>query len=108
MIDARKRYKTEQEKTNFNLTSFPGIYRIDPFLNWNYRFRSVTVSVCLNAVCPFLVTPDDRFTEHPANVTAMQGNNASFDCALMSGSSVLWQRSTNTSTTFVTADTHPG
>ena len=54
-----------------------------------------------------LVALEERFMEQPGNVAAVQGNTVSFDCALVSGRNVTWQRTTNT-TTFVTGTTPPG
>ena len=52
---------------------------------------------------------DDRFTEHPANISAVEGNRVSFECNLLSDSdNIFWQRNNSTIIEFLTSSTPPG
>ena len=51
---------------------------------------------------------DEIFSQHPANITAVKGNDVTFSCRLLSGNDIVWQRFTNSSIVFVNSTTSPG
>jgi hypothetical protein len=55
-----------------------------------------------------IVATDERFTVQPERVTAVNGNRVSFECELLSGKNVTWQRKNSTDLSFLTSTTPPG
>jgi len=51
---------------------------------------------------------DEIFSQHPANITAVRGNDVTFSCSLLSGNGIVWQHFTSNSIVFVNSTTSPG